>query len=155
MRFDECLTFILDLEGPPSNDPNDPGGETVYGVTRRDHPDLFRNGPPSLAVARDLYLREYWLSAGCDKLPAPYDLIVFDGAINQGPVQSVMMLQKAMGLTTDGRIGPQTIAACQTAAKDAPALVLAIRAMRYARSMNFDRYGLGWMRRLFKVSLEI
>lgn len=151
-RFTDCFAHVVGLEGGYVNDPHDPGGETIYGITRRDHPDLWANGRPTLEQAQERYRAEYWDACRCDSLPNPYDLIVFDAAVNQGPVQAVMMLQKALGLTTDGRVGPLTIAACQTAGKEGPALVLTERAMRYIGTRNFDRFGRGWLKRLFLVA---
>lgn len=151
-RFDYCFAHVVGLEGGYVNDPHDPGGETIYGITKRDHPDLWANGRPTLEQAQARYRAEYWDACRCDSLPNPYDLIVFDAAVNQGPVQAVMMLQKALRLTPDGQVGPLTIAGCQNAGKEGPALVLTERAMRYIGTRNFDRFGRGWLKRLFLVA---
>ena len=38
----------------------------------------------ALKYASDLYLKTYWLPAGCDILPYPKDVIIFDITINPG-----------------------------------------------------------------------
>lgn len=153
-RFDECFNVVVGHEGGYVNDPHDPGGETMFGITRRDHPDAFANGPPSIETAKTIYRNDYWTPAGCDKLPAPYDLLVFDAAINQGILPAVSMMQKALGVSPDGRVGPVTIAACQSAGAEGPALVLSERALRYAQTRGFDRYGRGWLKRTYLIAME-
>ena len=152
-RFTDCFAHVVGLEGGYSNDPHDPGGETMYGITRRDHPSAFADGPPSLEVAQRIYENEYWRAAGCDRLPVPYDLLVFDAAVNQGIYPAVSMMQKALGVTPDGRVGPVTIAACQTASAEGPALCLAERALRYSQTNGFARYGKGWLKRTYLIAM--
>ncbi len=152
-RFDFAFEHVVGLEGGYVNDPDDPGGETIYGITKRDHPDLFAKGQPTLAQAKERYQVQYWIVCSCDRLPAPYDLIVFDAAVNQGPTMAVKMLQKALRVKIDGQVGPVTIAACQNAGKEGPALVLTERAIRYVGTRGFDRFGRGWLKRLFLVAV--
>lgn len=153
-RYDKCFEVVIGHEGGYSNDPHDPGGETMYGITRRDHPDAFAHGLPSLETAKAIYAEKYWRAAGCDRLPEPYDLIVFDSAVNQGNYPAVTILQRALGLMPDGRVGPLTIAACQTAGKEGPARCLAERALRYAQTNGFARYGIGWLKRTYLIAME-
>ncbi|WP_292147890.1 hypothetical protein [Mesorhizobium sp.] len=52
-----------------------------------------------------------------DQLPAGVDYVVFDGAVNSGPKQSIVWMQRALGPLykgrVDGVIGLATIAAAQ------------------------------------------
>lgn len=83
--FDKSVKFIMspDIEGGYVNNPKDPGGETKYGISKKWYPKLdIKNLTPEHAVA--IYLKDYWLIAGCDALPWPLDLVVFDTAINNG-----------------------------------------------------------------------
>lgn len=50
----------------------------------------------------------------CGALPKGVDLEVFDFGVNAGPGQSVKTLQKIVGVTQDGSIGPITLAAART-----------------------------------------
>jgi len=153
-RFDVCFERVIGAEGGYSNDVHDPGGETMYGITRRDHPDLWLSGPPTLEMAKSRYYDRYWLAAGCDKLPAPWDLLVFDAAVNQGLFPAAKAIQEALGVVADGRIGPITIAAAKRAGKEAVALALAHRALRYSQTNGFARYGLGWLKRTYVVAMQ-
>lgn len=92
VTFDEALRVVLGYEGGYSNDPNDHGGATMWGVTQGAY-DAYRIalGRPKQPVKkitreemRDLYYKRYWLAAGCDKLSDSLSLIQFDTAVNFG-----------------------------------------------------------------------
>jgi lysozyme family protein len=38
-NFDKALSFVLSWEGGYSNDPDDPGGETNFGISKRSYPN--------------------------------------------------------------------------------------------------------------------
>lgn len=154
-RFDYCFGVVVGHEGGYVNDPHDPGGETIWGITRRDHPEAWANGRPTVEQAKAIYLRHYWTPAGCEDLPEGYDLAIFDSAINQGVRPAAMMLQKALGVTIDGDVGPQTVKAAQEQGKEGLARCLAERALRYAQTRGFDRFGLGWLKRTYLIAIEI
>ena len=82
-EFEEAIKFTLKIEGGYSNDPNDPGGETNYGISKRSYPneDIKSMTPER---AKKIYYENYWLKAGCDKLPAPWNLMVLDAAVHHG-----------------------------------------------------------------------
>jgi lysozyme family protein len=155
MSFDRAFENVIGVEGGYVNDPDDPGGETIYGITRRDHPQAWANGQPTLAQAKEIYRRDYWDAAGCGQLLVPLAELVFDCAVNQGVGTAKKLLQKALGVTQDGIIGRGTVAAIQRAdQKELCALFMAERALRYTGTRNFDKYGRGWLKRLFIVAME-
>lgn len=81
--FEKALSFVLKWEGGYSNDPRDPGGETKYGISKRSYPNEdIKN--MTIERATKIYYENYWLKPGCDKLPFPFDIIVFDTAVNLG-----------------------------------------------------------------------
>ena len=149
--FEQALEHVLRFEGGYVNDPHDPGGETIYGISRRHHPDAWANGKPTKDDAKGIYFRDYWKRCRCSDLPAAVAVQVFDSAINQGAKDAVRFLQLASGATPDGIIGPMTIKAANLC--DPGRLVQAFaveRAYDYALLDHLDdRYGRGWMRRLF------
>lgn len=82
-NFTRSLQFTSKWEGGYVNHPNDPGGETKYGISKRAYPHLdIKNLTREDANA--LYYKDYWLAAGCDTLPAPLCLVAFDSAVNHG-----------------------------------------------------------------------
>lgn len=91
--FDKALKFTLKWEGGWSNDPQDPGGETNFGITQNTYNKFLSDRKlPFKSVkkitkeeARDIYLTYYWLAADCDDLEEPMAIAAFDFAVNSGP----------------------------------------------------------------------
>jgi lysozyme family protein len=153
-RFDKCVEFILRHEGGYSDDKSDRGGETNFGISKRQFPSLDIR-KITREDAKNIYRSEYWLRAGCDKLPNGIDLLVFDTAVNRGVYRALQRLQVALRVKADGIIGPQTRAAIKAA--DLIALIdefTARRFVAYARLAQFPRYGLGWTRRIVAAHRE-
>ena len=117
MSFEKSVEFLKDLEGGYVCDPNDPGGETKYGISKRAYPHLdIRN--LTWEQAKAIYKKDYWDKVHCDELPLGVDHIVFDICVNSGASAAGKALQKAINtnnckdvLVVDGKIGPATIAA--------------------------------------------
>ncbi len=103
------------------NNPNDPGGRTVWGIAERFHPEEWANGVPSRARAKVFYKTEYWDHIAGDQLLAISGAVaneVFEQQVNSG--QGAKHLQKSLNLlnrqqkdypdiAVDGGIGPMTI----------------------------------------------
>ena len=155
MSFDKAFEHVVGVEGGYVNDPRDPGGETIYGITRRDHPDAWANGRPTLEQAKVIYQRLYWDAVKADALPWPLSLFVFDAAVNQGASTAIKLLQKTLGTVQDGVLGNNTLAAIRKAdATELCTMFMSDRALRYTGTRNFDVYGRGWFKRLFKIAME-
>lgn len=122
MSFDSALAFTLGREGGFSDHPADPGGATFRGVTQATFDAyLQKNGRASRPVAsitenelRMIFL-QYWLDANCQELPERLATCVFDAAVNMGPSQAVLLLQRALWVEADGTPGPKTTAAAHVA----------------------------------------
>jgi lysozyme family protein len=170
-NFEYALSLTLGYEGGWSNHPKDPGGATNMGVTigtlKRLRIDVDGDGDSDIADLRKLrpmdvekvYRAFYWDAVRADLLPSGVDLAVFDFAVNSGPAQAAKALQRAVGVTPDGDIGPRTLAAL--AYNDASNLVSAIteKRMRFLRSLKtWPTFGKGWARRVSgigKAALEL
>lgn len=153
--YKKALDIVLGFEGGYVDDPDDPGGETKYGISRRSYPDLDIKALTH-QKAEEIYRADYWDKCKCGELPCGVDLVVFDAAVNQGPGFACRALQQAAGVTADGIVGPKTLAAVDLA-KSALIMYLicevaALRGERYGMTKNFDRYGHGWMRRLMQIT---
>ena len=118
--FDTALATVLAAEGGFSNDPRDPGGATFRGITLATLSGA-RGRPVTVAELKALdraeiatiYRRSYWDTVAGDALPAGLDLAVFDLAVHSGPHRAAVLLQGLLGVATDGRIGPVTLAAAR------------------------------------------
>jgi lysozyme family protein len=166
-RERESLARVLVHEGGYVNHPADPGGPTNKGITQRVY-DSYRKGkklaPRSVKAitsdeVADIYDRQYWDAIKGDQLPAGVDYVVFDGAVNSGPGQSIKWLQRALGpLYTgraDGIVGLGTLAALK-AVNNLDSLIDRICALRLAflRALTTWRtFGGGWTRRVSEVRL--
>jgi lysozyme family protein len=153
-RFDWCVDQVLDAEGGAAitNDQDDPGGLTRWGISKRAYPDLdIESLTREEAVA--IYRRDYWDAVHAGELPAPLDHYVFDCAVNQGTQRAAHFLQLVLRVPIDGVIGPLTLKVARTSnIAEISALFMAQRAMHYATLATFPKYGRGWMKRLFLVA---
>lgn len=104
--------FCVEIEGGYTDDPDDKGGETKYGITARSYPSL-NIKDLTLEDAIFIYKRDYWASALCDKLPLNLAVLVFDMSVNSGLGQAISTLQRACRtfgcfITVDGIFGAET-----------------------------------------------
>lgn len=152
-NFDKAFAQVIGLEGGYSNDPQDPGGETNYGISQRAYPNE-NIADLTLERAKFLYKRDYWDKVKGDDLPEQLGSFMFDAAVNQGVETAIKLLQKALNLAQDGIIGVNTMRKAKASGREEAALFMAERALRYTGTRNFDRFGKGWLKRLFIVAME-
>jgi len=121
-RFILAIPFLLEHEGGYVNDPADRGGETAYGITRRDHPDAWVNGPPTEQEAEEIYRNAYWNALYLDEVQEqPLANKLLDTAVHCGVKRTAKWWQTALNLVrgvvgksllvVDGVVGPHTRAA--------------------------------------------
>lgn len=157
-NFKTSLAAVLRSEGGNDDDPADHGGRTSRGITQREY-DAWRR-EQGLAT-RDvwtadqseierIYHDEYW-EPQCDNLPSGIDYLYFDMAVNAGPHRAAILLQRALGVTADGRIGPITRAAIANA--DPRQLVAAYSQAKRAfyLGLHQPRFTKGWLNRTATV----
>lgn len=149
MTFDHAFDALISHEGGYVWNPADPGGETKFGISKRQYPSLdIRN--LTLADAKAIYLRDYWQRAQCDRLPPDLAFDVFDAAVNSGVGTAIRWLQRAAGVADDGVVGPLTLAAIQRL-DDTSALRARYSGHRLefmTRLSTWDVFGKGWARRM-------
>jgi lysozyme family protein len=150
-----ALDWVLGEEGGYSNDPDDAGGETRFGISFRAHPNV-DIANLTRAAAAEIYRREYWLASGADHLPAALGIALFDGAVNQGRRRSVNLLQASLGVAQDGIVGLQTIAAANACdVREVLSDFLSWRTVAYSElaeeKPSQQRFRRGWFKRLFQL----
>jgi len=150
--FDKAFERLIGHEGGYVNHPNDPGGETNWGITLRTAREQGYTGQMrdlTREQAKDIYRRAYWLRVKADQYDSAVAFQVFDAAVNHGVKQAVRWLQRAVKVTDDGFIGPVTVAAVNAAN---PSGVLArFNAQRldfYTKLSTWPAFGKGWARRV-------
>lgn len=147
MNFDQAFDRLIGNEGGYCNDPNDPGGETNWGISKRSYPaqniqSLTRDG------AKQIYLSDFWTRGHMDEYDPSIAFQVFDAAVNHGIERAVRLLQKAAGVPEDGHIGPVTVAAVKAkSVTDMLMLFIAYRIQFWTLLSTWDRFGRGWANR--------
>jgi len=82
-RFLEFIPFIFKWEGGYDNDPDDPGGETHYGIDKRSHPDVDIKSLTREAAQR-IYWEDYWVKNDCESRSFPLGEVFFNACVNCG-----------------------------------------------------------------------
>lgn len=167
MTKDQAIALMIRLEGGFVDNPDDPGGATKYGITQRTlTAHRYDFSPPLVANVQDLepitaaqiYSVVQWHNIAGDFLPGPVAALMLNTAINMGEPTAIGLLQECVGVASDYRLGPKTLAAVtnwkskyqpdQTLGMEFAAHVAAHYAQLEAREGQFE---LGWFRRLFLV----
>lgn len=151
-NFDTCIARVLANEGGyKAASPDDPGGETNFGIAKRYHPDV---DIPNLTAesAKAIYLAEYWTPIRGDELPLSVAYQLLDFAVNSGVTQAIRTLQGALGVPADGILGPVTLArinGLSSLAQARLAMIFASYRLRFLTSLpNWGTQGAGWVRRV-------
>lgn len=124
--------FIQPFEGGYVNNPNDRGGETYAGISRVHNPqenDLWTtidfekraryNGTiprgtkfPAIQYLVDAFYKSLWEKHRLSEIKSQgVATMFFDFIVNSGATKAVKILQKLVGTTADGIVGPITLGA--------------------------------------------
>ena len=150
--FEECMDRLMSdrIEGGYVNDPNDPGGETKYGISKRSYPSVdIRN--LTKEQAKSIYFRDFWFSWMEMQPEAAYHIL--SAMVHSGQTTVIRWVQRSLGVADDGQFGPISQAAYKKA-QAAPFLFMfiAVRLDFFTRLKNWRHHGKGWSRR---ISLEM
>lgn len=164
--FAQAYPGVLNVEKGYVNDPRDPGGETRWGITKRDYPHL---DIPNLTreQALEIYKAVYWDPLKLDGLlDQRVANKLLDMSVNMGAGQAAAYFQRALNyvlpgrpVAVDGKIGPMTLAqanALPATADRGPSRELlwlalcAYAAVHYVDLVegpnpNFDTFARGWL----------
>lgn len=150
-NFDCAFSALLGNEGGYSNEPEDTGLETMWGITltvARANGYVGQMKDMTQDVAKTIYHKNYWLPQ-FDDLPYVVAFQVFDGAVNSGIGQSVRWLQRAMGVADDGQLGPVTLKAVKAADPLKTVVRYNARRLQFMRRLsNWPTFGKGWAGRI-------
>ena len=113
------LKITLEYEGGYSNNPNDPGGETNYGITKKTALNYGYDGDMHnipMDLVTHIYKTGYWDTLNLDTIVNQNIANnIFDTAVNEGTRTSAKMAQSACNnswpqvIEVDGNLGPLTI----------------------------------------------
>ena len=141
MNFLKEIKKVRSSEGGYSNDPDDPGGETYCGISRKFFPRWIgwhivdrakRNSgrklrsnekiydPEMYRAINEFYFKYFWAPLKCDRIKDPIlSAHLFDCGINLGKSGAVKFFQESINkklkksdrLIVDGKIGRKTLKA--------------------------------------------
>lgn len=123
-KFIDAYKKVLNNEGIYSNDPDDAGGETYKGISRKANPnwdgwisidaikkahpttfkDILKKTPELEKKVQDLYKDKYWDCFELDDVPN--QLVaeqMFDTAVNQGQTAAIRFAQRVLDLRETGK----------------------------------------------------
>lgn len=148
--FDDAFDALIGNEGGYSNNPADPGGETMWGVTARvarawGYTGAMKDLPRDTAKA--IAKKLYWDPLKLDQFDPRVAFQIFDANYNGG--HPVIWMQGASGAKVDGLLGPATIAA--VAGTDPLKFMMRWNSLRlrYFTSLKtWPTFGKGWANRI-------
>jgi lysozyme family protein len=160
--FEKSFQTCIGFEGGYADDPDDRGGETKFGISKRAYPAV---DIKSLTTddARQIYFNDYWNPLQLGRvLDDALACEIFEQAVNLGKTQAALHLQQALtmiglAVAVDGKVGPETIGkanlAATTGKKDV--LLKALNGLQFMRYMEIVRsdpgqkkFFVGWLRRV-------
>lgn len=150
--FDEAVTFTLFNEGGDAytSDPDDRGGETRYGISKRAYPNEDIKALTE-EKAKELYRKDYWDKQKLGNLPDILATKVFDAGVNIGPRRGVMLLQRMLGVTVSGVVDDATERAVRKQEEDKllPQYVKVLKSYykEVAKRGKNKKYLKGWLAR--------
>lgn len=158
-RFEHAVSFVLAHEGGYSNDIDDDGGETKFGISKRSYPDIDVD-TLTIDQAKAIYKRDF-----CE--PQLYKDIkdvnlatkVFDLAVNMGSNWAHRLVQRDLRATgqdilEDGILCPMTLAAINQADLSDLLAALKSEAAGYYRTLAATKpkrakFLKGWLKRAY------
>ena len=152
--FDKAFEILMLHEGGYSNDPDDHGGETKFGISSKSYPEVdIKN--LTLEGAKSIYFADFWVRPGFSRIDSDELAIkVFDLGVNIGTKRVSKFLQEATtffgsNLTIDGAVGEKTLYWINNF-KHPKALISALEIVvgNYYISLNQQKFLAGWLIRL-------
>ncbi|WP_455036724.1 glycosyl hydrolase 108 family protein [Leptotrichia massiliensis] len=123
-QFERIFDYLLMVEGGYSNDKNDKGGKTKYGIIEEEARDFGYKGDMqdlTIDFAKNIYLKKYYLGNKLDKVVNDkVALSICDWAVNSGRngtknAQIAINQLTNANLDVDGIIGNKTLEALNVA----------------------------------------
>ncbi len=182
-RIDDIINDVIKAEGGYSNNRNDKGGETMYGITvavARENGYAGDMRALSVDFARKVYYKRYVVDPGFDRvalLSAVIAAELIDTGVNMGPTVSGKFFQRSLNafnqrgtlwpdLVVDGGIGEKSATAFAAYMKARGSqdgervMLVALNALQGARYIELaegrqenEDFEYGWMRNRVEAQL--
>lgn len=173
-KFEKLVKIIHKLEGGYVNDPDDKGGQTIIGITRKNHPTLavwtsldslstvkekkaYKPTDNELNEINEVYRKHYYDKLKCDHFNNELlSAHLFAFGVNAGVSRAAQKLQKVLGIKQDGIVGSQTISTANIKTNVTNAYIMEIQ--NYYTSIakgSQTKFLKGWMARISTVTQEV
>jgi lysozyme family protein len=177
VEFEKAVAVVLAHEGTLSNDKDDNGGTTNYGISLRylkstgelkydlDHDGDIDVGDIvklSKAQAIDIYREDWWNKYDYERLTSQRVANkVLDMAVNMGQKQAIKLLQRSINrandnqhLIIDGVFGPLTIQAANLVDENKLVPILKTECAQFYEDLvnhngQYKKFFAGWLRRAY------
>ena len=164
MSFESHIDELIRKEGGYRliNVPNDRGGMTYAGISRRAHPKwpgwktIDAGKEPSEEVVHGLYRELYWDKIHLGEI---HDTncaeVILSSAVLSGRKRSAKLAQAVVGAKPDGVIGPKTIEKINNTNPDVFVMAFSLaRIARFSRMVQHNKtqrnFFLGWVNRVLE-----
>jgi lysozyme family protein len=152
-KFTFAIEKTLEHEGGYVSRPDDSGGETNFGISKRSYPRLdIKHLTREQAI--EIYKRDWWDRYQYERIDNPKIAAkVFDLAVNMGPRPAHRIVQRAIirvsdnKISVDGVLGPLTIAAANSCDPLMLLSMIKILAVDYYAKLGKPQFLKGWSRR--------
>jgi lysozyme family protein len=173
-RIGDVLDALIAREGGYSDNPNDRGGPTRYGITEQVARAYGHTGPMSelpLELARSIYRERYWTGPKFDQVESRSTALsdeLLDSGVNMGPATASKFLQRALNVLNrgqdaypdvivDGAIGRMTLYALDQliAKRGATGVLVLLRMLNGQQTVRYieiaeadpsqESYEFGWV----------
>jgi len=165
-KFEIAFRYLIDNEGGFSDDPDDSGGKTIFGIASKYHPKIYKEvykmykekgRERALGLAKRFYYKEFW--------NPDYDLIkdsslafrLFDFGVNASKERAVKIFQKSINffkqnkIKVDGIFGAITLINCNSIVQERLYLLYTIKIYLYYMTRSTAwKYLRVWTLRLVK-----
>lgn len=140
---------LIVREGGYVDHPQDPGGETKYGISKRSYPDLDIKNLTRDDAAR-IYREDFYQRFGLDRVHSSQIAEwLLDWLVHSGP-SVIKRVQRELNVVADGVVGPQTLRALNSLPD--PKDILRWR-LKFLVSLTKHPFINGWIKRLFQLGL--
>jgi len=152
--FEQAIPRLLAKEGGLTNDKEDRGGQTKYGITKKGYPHL-DIAALTKSQASAIYRADYWNKMRLDEVESQAKAtLLFEMGVNFGIVTVIKMAQNLIDADADGIVGAKTLTAINNLEEALFIVALKLMAVdKYRRICNNNKtqktFLLGWLNRIF------
>ncbi|MCE2029276.1 glycoside hydrolase family 108 protein [Sessilibacter corallicola] len=174
-NFDKAYDHLLKDEGGYVFDPDDPGGETFKGISRKNFPmwegwvtidkvkktanfcNKIESDEYLSGLVKAFYKKEFWDKLRCDEIHSSRIAnIIFNFSVNMGVGAAAKIAQRVVRAKDDGVIGKNTLSAINTAVDEyfvsRYKILLTERYVEIVENRETSKkYFYGWIRRVVRA----